>query len=443
MQGPPCIRKRSDPAHIHRRGSAGLAGPSGSVTGAPPAWGRWRRLPAHRERGGLALHAHRRARSRRVRPGRRRRRAGTRGGRAVRRGGLCAGPAVGPGAGAQRVPALRFDAAGGAPGSPSAGRRCRRRVDMVGTVQGAGTHWCFSTTPSCPTRCSSTCPPGWGGPTRSSSSTGVRRRAPPPSPGRASASARGPSGPGGGLRRAGGRRPVAGGPGHRAAGGAEASLSYVSLQILGDSAWFIARLAARGATDSSCAPSPSASGVTTTVCALTSRSSAAGRAARSSRPISGTGTQVHDIRTLQDHVAPRTNSELLCQGAVAGTSRSVYSGLIRVHRGAVRSDAAADQPQPRPRRGCARRLGPQSGHLGERREVLPCLHRRPDRRGPALLHRVARGGARGGGGADRAGLLQRHHRPGARPGRDAAAASGRSTTVSTPPSGRRRVAAGA
>jgi len=30
---------------------------------------------------------------------------------------------------------------------------------------------------------------------------------------------------------------------------------------------------------------------------------------------------------------------LLCQGAVAGTSRSVYSGLIRVHRGAVRSDA--------------------------------------------------------------------------------------------------------
>ena len=32
-------------------------------------------------------------------------------------------------------------------------------------------------------------------------------------------------------------------------------------------------------------------------------------------------------------------SELLCQGAVAGTSRSVYSGLIRVQRGAVRTDA--------------------------------------------------------------------------------------------------------
>ena len=53
----------------------------------------------------------------------------------------------------------------------------------------------------------------------------------------------------------------------------------------------------------------------------------------------GDGSQVHDIRTLQDHAAPRTTSELLCQGAVAGRSRSVYSGLIRVHRGAVRSDA--------------------------------------------------------------------------------------------------------
>ena len=43
--------------------------------------------------------------------------------------------------------------------------------------------------------------------------------------------------------------------------------------------------------------------------------------------------------TSPHHVAPRTRSELLCQGAVAGNSRSVYSGLIRVHRGAVRSDA--------------------------------------------------------------------------------------------------------
>jgi Fe-S cluster assembly protein SufD len=46
-----------------------------------------------------------------------------------------------------------------------------------------------------------------------------------------------------------------------------------------------------------------------------------------------------DFRTLQDHLAPRTTSDLLFMGAVADRSHSVYSGLIRVRRGAVRADA--------------------------------------------------------------------------------------------------------
>jgi Fe-S cluster assembly protein SufD len=53
----------------------------------------------------------------------------------------------------------------------------------------------------------------------------------------------------------------------------------------------------------------------------------------------GSGDQVHDVRTLQDHGAPHTVSDLLCKGAVAERSRSVYSGLIRMRHGAVRSDA--------------------------------------------------------------------------------------------------------
>lgn len=53
----------------------------------------------------------------------------------------------------------------------------------------------------------------------------------------------------------------------------------------------------------------------------------------------GTGDQVHDFRTLQDHHAPRTESELLFTGAVADRARSVYSGLIRIRRGARRADA--------------------------------------------------------------------------------------------------------
>ena len=53
----------------------------------------------------------------------------------------------------------------------------------------------------------------------------------------------------------------------------------------------------------------------------------------------GRDDQMLDFRTLQDHRAPRTTSDLLFMGAVADTSHSVYSGLIRVRRGAVKSDA--------------------------------------------------------------------------------------------------------
>ena len=53
----------------------------------------------------------------------------------------------------------------------------------------------------------------------------------------------------------------------------------------------------------------------------------------------GRDDQMLDFRTLQDHLAPRTTSDLLFMGAVADHSHSVYSGLIRVRRGAVKSDA--------------------------------------------------------------------------------------------------------
>jgi len=53
----------------------------------------------------------------------------------------------------------------------------------------------------------------------------------------------------------------------------------------------------------------------------------------------GREDQMLDFRTLQDHRAPRTTSDLLFMGAVADHAHSVYSGLIRVRRGAVRSDA--------------------------------------------------------------------------------------------------------
>jgi Fe-S cluster assembly protein SufD len=118
-----------------------------------------------------------------------------------------------------------------------------------------------------------------------------------------------------------------------------ATVSYVSLQTLPGQDWSLARLTGRGARRSRVRTFTVGLGASYE--RVRADVSVDGKDARSEilSTYLGDGTQVHDIRTLQDHVAPRTTSELLCQGAVAGTSRSVYSGLIRVHRGAVRSDA--------------------------------------------------------------------------------------------------------
>ncbi len=40
--------------------------------------------------------------------------------------------------------------------------------------------------------------------------------------------------------------------------------------------------------------------------------------------------QMHDFRTVQEHIAARTTSDLVFKGAVAGHARSVYSGLIKI-----------------------------------------------------------------------------------------------------------------
>ncbi len=53
----------------------------------------------------------------------------------------------------------------------------------------------------------------------------------------------------------------------------------------------------------------------------------------------GAGNQVHDFRTHQFHRVGRTHSTLLSKGAVADSSRSVYTGLIEIEKGAKRTDA--------------------------------------------------------------------------------------------------------
>ena len=52
-----------------------------------------------------------------------------------------------------------------------------------------------------------------------------------------------------------------------------------------------------------------------------------------------TGSEFFDFHTLQDHIAPHAGSDLLFKGVLKDTARTVYSGLIRVHEGAQKTDA--------------------------------------------------------------------------------------------------------
>lgn len=51
------------------------------------------------------------------------------------------------------------------------------------------------------------------------------------------------------------------------------------------------------------------------------------------------GEQVVDMRTLQNHIAPRTYSDLLYKNALYGQSKTVFAGLINVAEGAHYTDA--------------------------------------------------------------------------------------------------------
>ena len=53
----------------------------------------------------------------------------------------------------------------------------------------------------------------------------------------------------------------------------------------------------------------------------------------------GDHEQMLDFRTLQDHDAPWTRSDLLFKGAVEDDARSVYSGLVRLRQPAQKSNA--------------------------------------------------------------------------------------------------------
>jgi Fe-S cluster assembly protein SufD len=109
-----------------------------------------------------------------------------------------------------------------------------------------------------------------------------------------------------------------------------AHVRYVSVQEHGPHTWQIALQRAHVGRDASLRSAVVALGGR--YARLRSESLLAGSGAESdlTAVYFGDGHQMLDFRTLQDHAAPHTRSDLLFKGAVEDTAQSVYSGLIRI-----------------------------------------------------------------------------------------------------------------
>jgi Fe-S cluster assembly protein SufD len=120
---------------------------------------------------------------------------------------------------------------------------------------------------------------------------------------------------------------------------AGARLGYLQVQLLGPAAWQIGLQASRVARDGSLVAAAVALGGDYARLRTDSALVGPGADGRLLAVYFGADHQMHDFRTVQHHQAPKTRSDLLYKGAVANSARSVYSGLIRVEKGAAGTNA--------------------------------------------------------------------------------------------------------
>jgi Fe-S cluster assembly protein SufD len=109
-----------------------------------------------------------------------------------------------------------------------------------------------------------------------------------------------------------------------------ARLHYVGINELDASTWLLGHQQAEGHRDSSTQLGTIALGGDYARVRTDASGVGAGASTSQIAVYFASGTQMHDFRTLQDHVAPKTHSDLLFKGALGGTARSVYTGLIRI-----------------------------------------------------------------------------------------------------------------
>jgi len=120
-----------------------------------------------------------------------------------------------------------------------------------------------------------------------------------------------------------------------------AHLTVITIQTLGQKVWQLGRLAADVGRDSRVELATVALGGSYARLRSDTKLRELGGEVSLSAAYFGDRDQMHDFRTLQDHAAGRTSSDLLFKGAVDDEAAAVYSGLIRIRPGA--SGASAHQ----------------------------------------------------------------------------------------------------
>ena len=118
-----------------------------------------------------------------------------------------------------------------------------------------------------------------------------------------------------------------------------ARVSYLGVNLLAHTVWQLGHQQATGERDSTTLLATVALGGDYARVRTDARVVGQGATTRQVALYYADGHQMHDFRTLQDHIAPRTNSDLLFKGAVQDTAKSVYTGLIRIGEDAKGSAA--------------------------------------------------------------------------------------------------------
>ena len=121
--------------------------------------------------------------------------------------------------------------------------------------------------------------------------------------------------------------------------GESSHLSYLGVQELGTSVWQLGHQASRVGRDATLSSSLVALGGDYARVRTDSRLEGQGGTSELRAVYFGDGHQMHDFRTVQDHDAPKTTSDLLFKGAVEDEARAVYTGLIRIRKGAAGTNA--------------------------------------------------------------------------------------------------------